>query len=204
MNNIGWEVLPLFSKPLAISKIDSKISEEIKSLCNEVQWEDDDIETGYNGGWSSNRNILNNHIDLKSYLINFSRSCILDIYEYSTDIQITTSWFTRTFPNGYAKNHSHCNSWFSAVVYFDEYNDDSNKLILNTDSPRILVNKSSDNIFNGYSLTVPPEKNLIVLFPSELRHETTINKSKNIRYCLAFNIMPKGSSGIGDSLYSYK
>ena len=204
MNNIGWEVLPLFSKPLAISTIDDKVSEKLKSLCGEVTWEDDNSETGYNGGWSSNRNILDDHIELKSYFENFSKTCILDIYEYSTDIQVTTSWFTRTLPNGYTKNHSHCNSWFSAVVYFDEYEEESNKLILNTDPPRLLVNKKSDNIFNGYSLTVPPRKNLMVLFPSEMRHETDLNKSNQIRYCLAFNIMPKGDSGIGDSFYTYK
>jgi uncharacterized protein (TIGR02466 family) len=203
-SNVEWEVLPIFSKPLAISKIDNDISRLLQAVCSKVEWEEDADETGYLGGWSSDRNILDSYPDIKAYLENFSLSCLKDLYRYFVDIKITTSWFTRSLPNGRTNDHSHCNSWFSSVLYFDEYEESSNKLVLNTDAPRILISQKEENLFNGHSLTLPPQSDMIVLFPSEVRHYTTTNKSNKTRYSLAFNIMPKGFVGEGDSSYTYK
>lgn len=202
-NNVEWEVLPLFSKPLAISTIDDSISKQLKEICSQISWVSDDEETGTKGGWSESRNILDDYKEIKDYFSAFSSTCIKDIYKYFVDFQVTTSWFTITLPGGYARDHIHCNSWFSAVVYFDDYEEASNKLVLNQDPGNILISNKEENIFNGHSLTISPKSNMIVLFPSQVRHHTTKNKSDKNRYCFAFNIMPVGLIGNGDSLFKY-
>ena len=201
-NSIGWELIPLFSKPLSMSSIDENISDQLVDMCRDVEWVEDSEDTGYNSSWSLNRYVLNETDSLKEYFTQVVKSCIKDILEYDTEIQITSSWFVRTFPDGSSVDHSHCNSWFSAVVYFGDYDDDSSELVLQTDPHMIMVNKT-DNIFNSHRLNIKPKHGMLVMFPSEVRHHATKNKSKKIRYCLAFNIMPKGLSGIGDSSFSY-
>ena len=50
---------------------------------------------------------------------------------------------------------------------------------------------------NNNSWTISPEKNLLVFFPSYLEHRIINNKDK--RRSLAFNIVPIGGYGTGDS-----
>lgn len=202
-NNIEWEVVPLFSKPLGFSTTDEEVSSQLKDLCSKVVWEDDGgSSSGYKGGWSKERFVLNQHENLKQKILDQASSCIKNIYQYETDIQITTSWFVKTLPNGYTTNHSHCNSWFSGIIYFDSYEDSTSQLVLQRDSPRILTNKI-DNLYNSDMLNILPKHGMMVLFPSEVRHHTTPNNSEHVRYCLSFNLMPKGEIGIGDSTFIY-
>lgn len=55
------------------------------------------------------------------------------------------------------------------------------------------------NIYNSHSWTLNNEKNLLILFFSHLKHKILPNLSKEDRYSLAFNILPKGNFGHADS-----
>lgn len=201
---LEWDVTPLFSKVLSIAEIDNNTCSNLQKICSAVSWIDDNQETGYLSGYSENREILDKYLGIKQYLNSVSLSCIKGILNFDTEIQITTSWFTRTFPNGYCTEHSHCNSWYSAVLYFGDYDDSSSKIMFKTDSPRILVDQIKNNFLNSTWLTLSPQQGMIIIFPSEVRHLVTPNNSENIRYSLAFNIMPKGTVGKGDSSFTYK
>ena len=47
------------------------------------------------------------------------------------------------------------------------------------------------------------EEDDIVFFPSCMHHKQLKNNSQDIRYSLAFNFMPKGKTGRGDSVFNY-
>ena len=57
----------------------------------------------------------------------------------------------------------------------------------------------NQSIYNSKSFTIVPEQNELILFFSNLRHEIKTNLSDKDRYSLAFNCLPLGGFGEGDS-----
>ena len=55
------------------------------------------------------------------------------------------------------------------------------------------------NNLNGIALEIAPIKNLLILFPSYLNHSVLPYYGTTVRKSLAFNIVPVGSYGHGDS-----
>ena len=124
------------------------------------------------------------------------------------DYMITTSWMTLTPPGGSAQMHSHRNSFWSGVYYYhDNYDDDSgaiefeNPLLNRWDFMFDVPDIETLNEFNAGSWRFKPQKKRLILFPSHLKHSISLNKSNDIRYSLAFNIVPLGVWGEGDSAY---
>jgi uncharacterized protein (TIGR02466 family) len=199
-----FEILPVF--PSVISAV--KISEDLTEFWNTVQTVDffrsnaDDTHLVYS---SKNMNILNDHKEIKRLLINY-------FYEFknkilrleSTDFDITTSWITKTETGGFCQYHCHRNSYYSGVLYNDDTDHRDSGNLLFTDSgvkeESILINEPLEwNILNSKRIVIEPEKNLLILFPSNLRHRISKYTGKNIRYSLAFNLFPIGKIGNGDS-----
>ena len=46
------------------------------------------------------------------------------------------------------------------------------------------------------------KKNMVIFFPSYLEHSILNNTSKKPRHSLAFNLIPFGKYGVGDSTYN--
>ena len=91
----------------------------------------------------------------------------------------------------------------SGVYYFDEYSDGSGDLQfknpLSSYSDFYLIPKEW-NIMTSQAWSITPKKNLLVFFPSYLEHRIVNNKG--MRRSLAFNIVPIGEYGSGDSTYN--
>ena len=116
---------------------------------------------------------------------------------------ITTSWFTKIENGGYSLPHSHKNSFYSGVYYFDDYSDESGGLeLLNPLSVNVdfLLNPEEWNSYNYGGWIIEPKRNLLVFFPSHIRHTVKVHKDSTPRYSLAFNIVPTGMYGVGDSV----
>lgn len=205
MLNIGpWHVNPCFSIPVTSSDLDANISFLLKTMSKKVEWVEDNPDTGINGFYSKDRNVLDSDQSIKEGLTSICKDYIVNALSYDTDIEITTSWFTKTLKGGQCVEHSHCNSWFSAVIYFGDYDEKSAPLVFSVDPPQVLVPTSIPNFLNSYNLTIESEKNKIIIFPSRLRHKVITHHSNIPRYSLSFNIMPVGTVGEGDSTYTYK
>ena len=58
------------------------------------------------------------------------------------------------------------------------------------------------NIHNSKEWQVQPKKNMVIFFPSYLEHSILNNTSKKPRHSLAFNLIPFGKYGVGDSTYN--
>jgi uncharacterized protein (TIGR02466 family) len=133
-----------------------------------------------------------------SFLIN-------EIFNYEGSPYVFNSWGTKTLVNGYSGQHIHANTWLSGVYYPEENLD----FKITFYSDRMLnfsgkINNKGYNLFNSAFHYVCPKKNDLILFASNLQHKININKSKKERYSIAFNVLPKGNFGDGDSFINFK
>lgn len=202
--NLEWSVTPLFCKPLCATEVDTSLCNKLKDILNETKdWISDTTNTGEGGAYSNNRNILDQYEEVKHTLEMVVSSSINGVLGYGTDLRITTSWFTKTEQGGTCVEHNHCNSWYSGVFYFDEYDNDVAPITFAQDFPAIFVDPANPNFLNSSSLTVKPHSGMMLLFSSDIRHKVLKHGSSTVRYSLAFNVMPRGTVGIGDSTYHY-
>ena len=198
-----WNLIPIFATPLLHTYIDPDISAELKKVCDRMDWHID-ADAGFDAGVSKDFYVLNSMDEsVLKYFEDLFNESIQNILGYENPIQITTSWFTKTHPGGSCTEHTHTNSWYSAVLYFDEYDDNSSQLQLLQFVEGISSNSTQSNIYNSSDCRILPQQNMMVMFPSALRHKVTRNNSDKIRYSLALNMMPKGLCGTGDSVHHY-
>jgi len=112
--------------------------------------------------------------------------------------RIFSSWLTKVEPKGYGDSHRHSNSWLSGIYYPKGDPGFSVKFFLDNKS-QFFTDPIEYNIFNSSHWTVPAEDNLLILFFSQLRHQIMPNQSTEVRFSLAFNLLPKGEFGKSDS-----
>ncbi len=155
-----------------------------------------------NGDYTSNKYILNSITDLKEELIlhvNLFAEKYLKVK--NAKFYFLNSWIVKHHPNDFAQSHFHGNSLLSGVYYLKtEKNSGDIKFIKKYDEQRIFPTSitpdySEYNYTNSDNIKLSPEKGNVIIFPSTLMHEVTKNKSKDIRYSLAFNVFFKGSFG---------
>lgn len=195
-----WKTQPLFPQPLSKSKVNEDVCEILVDMLPDYEFGEDE------GGLSAvtiNKHVLHNKPAVLDYLTRRVRQCICEL-GYHCDVQITTSWFTATLEGGSADEHAHCNSWFSGIVYFDEYDEDSSPIQFVNPPSGVYVTPATDNAYNATDEVVVPERGTILLFPSSVRHRVLKNYSQYDRYSLAFNVLPKGHVDVGDSSYTYQ
>ena len=195
-----WKTRPLFPNPLSTSRINEDVCEILVEMLPDYEFGEDE------GGLSAvtiNKHVLHNKPAVLDYLTRRVRQCVCEL-GYHCDVQITTSWFTATLSGGSADEHAHCNSWFSGVVYFDEYDEDSSPIQFVNPPSGVYVTPSTDNEYNATDEVIVPERGTILLFPSSVRHRVLKNYSQYERYSLAFNVLPKGMIDVGDSSYLYQ
>lgn len=148
--------------------------------------------------------VLENFPLLKNEIIaNFKDFCS-GYLTLDNDFVISTSWLTRLDPNFQSSFHNHKNCFYSGVYYFDSYCDSSGKLeflnpLIDLSSYHLLPNEFHTG--SSLSWTICPQPNLLVFFPSYLKHRITRHESPSIRHSLAFNLVPTGQYGARDSFY---
>ena len=177
------DVIPLFSIPLILSSVDED-TEELHRY--------KDIEDS---------RVLENIPNVKNILLQKIKDILSDL-GYDNEFMISTSWFRKIEKDCSGRLHSHKNSFYSGVYYFDEYDEDSgeieftNPLIINSD---YLIYPKNPNQYNIIYAQLPVQRKKLILFPSFLQHNILYNGSDNDRYSLAFNIIPLGKYGDVDS-----
>ena len=126
-------------------------------------------------------------------------------YQYDNDFIITTSWFTKTKKGQQSIFHSHKNSFYSGVYYFGDYSEDSASISFENPLTPFFdfhMYPSELNIKNSQTWEITPQKNLLILFPSYVRHTIMRSEDDVVRESLAFNIVPIGEYGASDSIYN--
>ena len=112
--------------------------------------------------------------------------------------RIFSSWLTKVEPKGFGDSHRHSNSWLSGIYYPKGDPGFSVKFFFDNKS-QFFTDPIEYNIFNSSYWVIPTQDNLLILFFSQLRHRIMPNQSTEDRFSLAFNLLPKGEFGKGDS-----
>ena len=155
----------------------------------------------------NNLRVLEKYPKVKKILLDKWLEISKNILHLPNDFIISTSWVTKVVQGDESQTHCHKNSYYSGVYYFDKYFKDSAKIeLINPNDKNIdfYLPPSKYNLHNSSSWAVTPEKNKLLFFPSYLTHNILNNKNNNSRKSLAFNIIPVGEYGMGDSLIDTK
>jgi uncharacterized protein (TIGR02466 family) len=196
---------PLFASNVAVTQLDHE-------LCDLIKPEDHEFirccvtEKVLSNSYTTNDyRILEKYPEVKKNLEEQFNLFADKVLGYEDKFIITTSWMTKMETGGYSSSHSHKNCFYSGILYFHEY--EPNGGSVEFENPLLMLSsyflKPKENTEdNAGSFFFPPNKGDIVWFPSYLRHRVTAHGGSNTRYSLAFNIIPIGKYGDGDSVYN--
>lgn len=152
---------------------------------------------------SKNKNVFEKLPFLKNEIYTQVKHYLNNVMQFKMDFQFTTSWVTKTEPNGYSQKHTHSNSFLSGV-YYPKGNKNFMLRFLKKNS-FWNIKTIENNLLNAewYTFNIN-ENNVLILFPSDLEHSIEKNLSEENRYSLAFNILPLGEIGSEDSKINFK
>jgi uncharacterized protein (TIGR02466 family) len=152
---------------------------------------------------SDNMSVLSKTPEIKKEIELSCNHFINEVLSMDCSYHIYNSWFTLTKPGHDSDSHVHTNSWLSGV-YYPQQNNGFNINFYN-DFHNFYITKIKEyGIYNSRYFTINPKKNQLILFFSNLRHQICKNESNENRYSLAFNVLPKGDFGVGDSRVNFK
>jgi uncharacterized protein (TIGR02466 family) len=193
----NYEVLPLWATPVYNSIL--KSDDDIKSFMKNLSYERVQANNGF---YSINKKVLDidrmNSLrkEILEHVTTYARevSCVSENIEF----YITNSWVMKHEPADWSQSHCHTNSIFSGVYYFDIPENsgvfffEKDGSCFNLFSTIIDLPVSSWNTFNSKAWQITPRNDMIIIFPSQVRHSVSRNDSQQERYCLAFNVFVKG------------
>ena len=199
---MSGNVLPLFSSPVYTTTIDENLEDVFESI-KKLKYIS---ANNYGTSTSETRDILSKFPSLKKALLDeFNHYKDTCLHYEDTDFFITTSWVTKCTPNSSSHRHNHQNALYSGVLYFQEGEDFGGIRFSNENlmPQQILLKEPTEwNLLNSSSWVIKPAPNEVVIFPSYLFHQVLSYEGTSIRKSLAFNIVPIGFYGDGDSSYN--
>ena len=189
------EIIPLFSTPLYINSIQN--DEEALSFVKQLEYKKGKFSKHINTDFYilERPELYNMKEQIKYYIDNFLKQTLH--FTNDIDFKIQNSWLIKHEKGEYSPMHRHKNSLYSGVVYLQVCNSSGDIVFWDTvDSPlypnELSIEVKKYNIYNSRNWTIRPEVNNILIFPSHLHHEVTVNNSDMDRYVLAFNVFPAG------------
>ena len=203
------DMLDMFSIPLIHCELDEDTSELRQCtdyVLNTNQVDVDEYKIFQKSGLKETIDfefrVLEQFPKMKQMFTHISNRLIKEGLNYDNKLEISSSWFTKTHKGESSPMHDHKNCVFSAVYYYGDYDDKVGNLIfknpiVNLTSYRLNVGKS--NKFNTYDIEITPQSGSLLIFPSYVSHKIDVHKSDIPRLSLAFNMIPVGQYGIGDS-----
>ena len=164
------------------------------------------IDNSYSGSIGVSKSITNNILDYFPE----EKNIIMDYFNYiknkfmmyeNNNFKMTTSWGVRCVEKSFSQYHCHKNSFYSGIYYLEQTENTSYFEIdaYNLFPSMFEILPTKHNVYNSTFWKIPPKKSRLIFFPSYLNHRIGENHSSNTRYSIAFNIMPIGEIGGGDS-----
>ena len=159
---------------------------------------------------SKNMRILESFPEIKKILLDHFISFADGVLGLNCNFEITTSWLTKCEKGEESTLHLHGNSFWSGIYYYGENYCESSSLqfehplVNHIKNYGFFIESEKVTQYNKLKEIVTPRKNGLVLFPSYLKHQILKHDSDIPRYSLAFNIVPVGNYGGGDSQYDTK
>jgi hypothetical protein len=152
---------------------------------------------------SVDRYLFNNHKELfklKDIILkefnNFKNNLLSHTYN---SFKITTSWVAKVDKGKRSNIHNHNNSFYSGVFYINSEKDMGDISFNNFETARFTPKVETYSLLNSKSFSITPKNKDLIFFPSELFHRINKNNNNKTRLSVAFNIIPEGKVGEGDS-----
>jgi uncharacterized protein (TIGR02466 family) len=200
---IQFSIFPLFPQTVSVSHLEAVDPTKIIKILKKLDWMKTDFSKEYpmngNNYVTCSFNILHNFKGLEQMFSEHVSLYIKNVLKYETDFKIYTCWSTKTEPDAYSRLHNHSNSWLSGI-YYPEGNKDFKVSFIDSKTEWFKDRPIEYNTYNETVKEFTANKNMLIIFPSSIRHQILPNKSKKDRYSIAFNIMPRGKFNYpGDS-----
>jgi uncharacterized protein (TIGR02466 family) len=199
------QIKPIFPQAvLGLSKLEVDHNKVLKYIENiEFEKTGPSIRGQADNSISKNKNMLEKLPFLKNEIYMQIKHYLNNVMQFKMDFQFTTSWVTKTEQNGYSQKHLHQNSFLSGV-YYPIGNESFNiKFYKEEYFWGIKASETNDLNADWFNINIT-ENSVLILFPSNLRHSIEKNLSNKIRYSIAFNTLPLGEIGTGDSKINFK
>lgn len=128
---------------------------------------------------------------LNAPVISWFQECINEftsqMYLDEIKLEITECWATKTEKFSNHKSHTHPNSIISGIFYITDH--ENSKTIFYEENPWNWCNSVFSQVVKEPELKteVQPKRGKLILFPSNLKHSTSIHYYDSPRYTLSFN-----------------
>lgn len=129
---------------------------------------------------------------LTTSIYDFFDQLVIDFYAPKRPMElkheITSMWATLTTTDGHCVEHLHPRAFMSGVYYLRVPTNSGN--IIFKDPRPAAEWEDNGLIYNKVASTsyIPVQEGMLLLFPGWLRHRTELNKSKEQRVSISFNI----------------
>jgi uncharacterized protein (TIGR02466 family) len=170
------------------------LNKELLKTCNEIYKKNKTVHKS-NDGYQSDR------LDIKKYtvflkLFEKTKDPIyktLELYNLKNinNINFSLPWININKPGDFNWPHKHLNSHFSLVYYLKVPKKSGDIYFTNplTEGNLFFLKEFKEyNPYNSSSFNYEPEKNSLIMFPSNLQHAVGRNNSKENRISIAFDI----------------
>ena len=202
---MNYSVASIFPTPLIQVEVEEDTSELLGH--NQYTVSNQQMDDYENPG--SSRRVLEEYSKTKEILLNKFTLVAEKLLGYKKrDYAITTSWFSLTNKGEGSQLHTHKNTFWSCVYYYqEEYSEGTGKILFENPNQLLFDFYFGDcdieqfNYLNFTTYKVTPKSNLLLIFPSYLAHQILKHNNDISRSSLAFNIVPLGRWGEGDSYY---
>ena len=195
----------LFASPVISNIVDDLDTEQIQK--DKIKFKETK-HLGYNPNIaeiSRDIRILENYPTLEMGILKWWEDAAYNVFNYRNDFKITTSWVTRTKKGCQSTLHLHKNSFYSGIFYYGKYSDKSGGIEFMSplhEYSDFSLESHPPGIHSADNHQFCPKHNLLLFFPSYLKHRIMYHADNTTRYSLAFNIVPTGLYGVSDAQYN--
>jgi uncharacterized protein (TIGR02466 family) len=158
-----------------------------------------------NGDITINKNILElpEFSTLKNHIVEEFKKYVYGYLSIKKEInfKFLNSWIVKHKKGDSAQSHLHANSMFSGTYYLlhkpkmGNINFLKENSVNNIGFSNIMFDYENFNAVNCQSYTVDCKQDLVIFFPSHIKHSVEKNELDLHRYSIAFNIWPVGRFG---------
>ena len=190
------QIFQMFSKPLYTKVLDID-TKKIVSMMNEdgfynsydAEFSDDSI-----GQVTASEHVLDDkkYKFLKDKMMEEFYNFIREEMKYPNELEITTSWFTKTTRGQASPMHNHDNCMFSCVLYLQTSQHSGDIVFENFETQRYHLEPDDYNLYNSTDWSIKPVDGLLIIFPAEVHHAVVKNQSDTVRHSMGFNLIPLG------------
>ena len=193
-------IIHLFSTPLQQTTLD--VPQEVLQFIKSQEF------IFHGNGYMSHEYILEcpEMKNIKSFITNKVKSYLYDTCCISDTMipELITSWVNLHKKENWAQSHTHTNSIVSGVWFISGLSENSGQFVVHCQNKlfgNLLDFPRKENPHN-YVLDrnhFNPKNGDLILFPSDLKHSVTANRSDEERFSLAFNYMIRGTLKSGNN-----